>query len=129
MLARFISYFFGVIYVDLLFHQYQAQAFGFPAQTTGERLGVLAFAGAVTLLFYFISWRFFPPSFFHGVLIASGFFATFDIIVIHWIFHLHRLTYGPEAFIIELLLVITGFGMLAYGLIRERKTILEEKYY
>ncbi|SDO19266.1 hypothetical protein [Alkalicoccus daliensis] len=118
---RWFAFFLGVFYVDFLFHSSGAKAFGFEAETLPERLWALFFVLVMTLAFYYITLRFFPPSFFHGVIFASGFFASFDVVVIHWVFQLHRLTDGPEANIIEPVLVVIGIIMMFYALKKENK--------
>jgi len=61
-------------------------------------------------------------SFFHGFLVAVGVFLSLDIVVVHWIFGLHRVTAGPEANVIEPILVAAGIGFVIYGLRRERRS-------
>lgn len=122
--SRFIGFLIGILYIDWLFHSRDVYAFGFAATTTGERLVALLFAGLGTIVFFMICAKFFLASFFHGVIAASGFFASFDIVVIHWFFKLHRLTYGPEADIIEPILVIVGILLLIYSIKKERKLML-----
>ncbi|MCL7747696.1 hypothetical protein [Halalkalibacter alkaliphilus] len=122
-MSRLIGFLIGVLYTDWLFHTDNVNAFGFAATTTGERIGSLLFAGGVTVVFYIVCAKLFSSSFFHGVIAASGFFASFDIVVIHWIFELHRLTHGPEADIIEPILVVIGIILLVYGIKKEKKSI------
>ncbi|WP_078593372.1 hypothetical protein [Evansella clarkii] len=119
-MARWVAFLAGALYIDFLFHSGYAHGFGFEATTMAGRLGALFFVLIVTLLVYYISYKFFPPSFFHGVIFASGFFASFDIIVIHWVFQLHRLTYGPEVVVLEPLLVIAGIAMIIFSVKREK---------
>jgi hypothetical protein len=66
--------------------------------------------------------RFGSSSFFHGFLVAVGVFLSLDIVVVHWIFRLHRVTAGPEANVIEPILVAFGVGFVIYGLRRERRS-------
>ncbi len=79
-------------------------------------LGVLVLVGTLVA-----AARFYSSSFFHGFMVSSGIFLSFDIVVFHWIFKLHRITSGPEADIIEPLFVLTGLGFIAYGLINEKR--------
>ncbi|MEB1805836.1 MAG: hypothetical protein LPK26_00750 [Bacillaceae bacterium] len=116
----FIGIFVGFLYTDWLFHTQHVHAFEMTATTTVERLSALAFGGAGTILFFIICRKVFSLSFFHGVLAASGFFASFDIVVFHWLFRLHRLTYGPEADIIEPILVVIGIILLVYAVRKEK---------
>lgn len=120
-MSRWIAFILGVFYIDILFHTTHAHALGFEATTIQERLWALFFVLLVTLLVFYICMKVFPPSFFHGVIFASGFFASFDIIVIHWIFQLHRLTEGPEANVLEPILVVMGIGMIIFAILREKK--------
>src|SRR6266542_3420965 len=57
-----------------------------------------------------------------GVLVAVGVFLSIDIVVVHWIFRLHRVTGGPEANVIEPILVAAGAAFVIYGLRRERRS-------
>jgi hypothetical protein len=50
-----------------------------------------------------------------------GIFLSFDIVVFHWVFRLHRITSGPEANVIEPILVLIGIGFVAYGLTHEKR--------
>ncbi|MDQ0253432.1 hypothetical protein J2S74_000804 [Evansella vedderi] len=119
-MSRFIGFLIGVLYMDWIFHSRHVYAFELAATTTAERLGALAFIGLGTILFFIFCAKFFLASFFHGVLAAAGFFASFDIVVIHWIFQLHRLTAGPEANVIEPILVVVGIILFIYAIKRER---------
>lgn len=125
-MSRILGLLVGALFIDQLFHSHHVFALELTAKTTLERLGALLFGGIMTILFYYVCCKYFPSSFFHGVIVASGFFASFDIIVFHWIFKLHRLTYGPEVNIIEPLLVVAGFIMFSYGITRERKNIQKQ---
>ncbi|UCZ53278.1 DUF2243 domain-containing protein [Bacillus shivajii] len=120
-MKRWIAFLVGVLFVDFFFHSGHSFAFGFKAETLIERLSALLFVLVITLFFYYICYKFFARSFFNGVIFASGFFASFDIIVVHWIFQLHRLTYGPEALIIEVLLVLVGVAMIIYAMMQEKR--------
>jgi hypothetical protein len=95
--------------------------FGVEVTTAGGRVAVVGFAGAVLVACLIGSARFYGRSFFHGFMAATGMFLSFDIVVLHWIFGLHRITSGPEADIIEPVLVLTGLIFAAYGLLRERR--------
>ncbi|WP_096186116.1 hypothetical protein [Evansella halocellulosilytica] len=117
---KWLSFIVGILFVDLLFHSGHAYAIGLKATTLFERLSALLFTLILTILFYYLCRKFFSNSFFHGVLFSSGFFASFDIIVVHWIFQLHRLTHGPEANILEPFLVVVGITMMIYAITRER---------
>jgi uncharacterized membrane protein len=79
-------------------------------------LGAIVLIGSLAA-----SRRFYSRSFFHGFMVSSGIFLSFDIVVFHWLFKLHRVTPGPEANIIEPLFVLAGIGFIAYGLINEKR--------
>lgn len=51
-----------------------------------------------------------------------GVFLSIDIVVVHRIFRLHRVTAGPEANAIEPILVAAGVAFVIYGLRRERRS-------
>ena len=86
----------------------------------GRIIGI-AIVGLVFVGSLVASWRFYSRSFFHGFMVSAGVFLSFDIVVLHWVFKLHRITNGPEADIIEPLFVLIGVGMIAYGLINEKR--------
>ncbi|SER81517.1 DUF2243 domain-containing protein [Salipaludibacillus aurantiacus] len=121
MFSRVLSFLIGIFLIDYWFHTGNVQAFGFEAETMAERIGALLFTGAVTLLIFYLAYRFFTCSFFNGVIFAAGFFASFDIFVVHWLFNLHRLTDGPEAIYFEVALVILGIIMIVFSLGNEKK--------
>lgn len=58
-------------------------------------------------------------SFANGYMVAVGVFASFDLLVVHWLMELHRITEGPEAIWIEVLLFLTGVAFVVGGLRRE----------
>ncbi|WP_078429152.1 hypothetical protein [Alkalihalobacterium alkalinitrilicum] len=120
-MRRILGFLIGVLYTDWLFHTRHVYALELTATTTLERIGVLAIGGGATILFFILCRKFFPISFFHEVIAASGFFASFDIVVFHWIFNLHRLTNGPEADLIEPILVLIGIILFIYGIQKEKK--------
>ncbi|TMW70898.1 hypothetical protein [Alteribacter natronophilus] len=126
VISRLASFLIGIFVMDFWFHQGQVHAFGFTVDTFWERIGALGFAGVVTLAVFWASWAFFSRSFFHGVIFAAGFFATVDMVLIHWIFGLHRITYGWEAIYIEIFLVILGVVMVVFALRNERGGMRDE---
>ncbi|WP_366414841.1 DUF2243 domain-containing protein [Paenibacillus sp. GP183] len=75
----------------------------------------------VLLIFMEVFRRFFSPSFFNGFVVATGLFLSFDILVFHWIFKLHRITNGPEANVLEPIFVCFGLLLFWQGLRREIK--------
>jgi uncharacterized membrane protein len=111
----------GFISTDLFLHMIVAGAVGLEGTTTGQRLSSLFIAGILQIVIIILVKKFFSPAFFHGFIVAAGLFLSFDIVVVHWIFHLHRITNGPEAEYLEPILVVVGLVILLYGLRRERK--------
>ena len=95
-------------------------AAGLKATTTTQRVLVVQLGAGIMLLMLVLVRRWFARAFFHGFLVAVGTFFSFDIVVFHWVFQLHRLTAGREANLFEPLLVALGIGFVAYGLRGER---------
>jgi hypothetical protein len=112
----------GFFAVDFLFHLIDALAVGMKAETGVERIGAVGVGVIVLLLLIVLFYRFFSKSFFHGFIVATGLFLSFDIVVFHWIFQLHRITSGPEANWLEPIFVVTGTILVIYG-IKKEKTI------
>jgi hypothetical protein len=96
---------------------------GITVATMTGRIAVVALGAAVLIACQVASSRFFSRSFFHGFMVSSGIFLSFDIVVFHWVFRLHRITSGPEANIIEPLLVLIGIGFIVYGLTHEKRRL------
>ncbi len=94
---------------------------GLTVATMTGRIVVVALGAAVLIGCLVASGRFFSRSFFHGFMVSAGIFLSFDIVVFHWVFRLHRITSGPEANIIEPILVLIGIGFVAYGLTHEKR--------
>jgi predicted membrane protein DUF2243 len=90
------------------------------ADTTTERVLAVLLGAGILLLMLALVWRRFPRTFVHGFVVAAGVFLSVDIVVFHWILRLHRITAGPEADVIEPVLVALGAGFLTYGLLGER---------
>ncbi|WP_066048706.1 DUF2243 domain-containing protein [Robertmurraya korlensis] len=116
----------GFFTVDFLFHIIDALAFGMKANTAPERIGAVGFGILILLILMTLFYRFFSKSFFHGFIVATGLFLSFDIVVFHWIFQLHRITSGPEANWLEPLFVVGGTCLLLYGIRRERTFRISE---
>lgn len=93
----------------------------FQAETFGQRVAVVAVGGAILLLSLVAVRRMFSRSFFHGFLVSTGVFLSFDIVVFHWLFRLHRITEGDEANVIEPLFVALGVSLIALGFLQERR--------
>jgi uncharacterized membrane protein len=116
----------GVVSVDACFHMMDAYATGFKAETLGQRLGAIAIGLLILVLLMGVFKRYFSASFFHGFLVATGLFLSFDIVVFHWIFKLHRITNGPEANWLEPLFVLFGTFLLIYGIKGERRYKIQQ---
>jgi hypothetical protein len=120
-LKRLLGVITGAIitYEDL--HIFDAHAFGFTNSKAIDRIGAVFFGIVVLLIFMEVFRRFFSPSFFNGFVVATGLFLSFDILVFHWIFKLHRITNGPEANVLEPIFVCFGLLLFWQGLRREIK--------
>lgn len=94
---------------------------GLTVATMTGRIAAVALGAAVLIGCLVASRRFFSRSFFHGFMVSTGVFLSFDIVVFHWVFRLHRITSGPEANVIEPILVLVGIGFVAYGLTHEKR--------
>jgi len=90
-----------------------------PVTTMAGRLGVILLGVVFLMWFLSLSMRF-GPSFFRGFLVAVGAFLSFDMILFHWVFRLHRITSGPEADIVEPLFVLLGLAFVVFGIRYER---------
>ncbi len=91
-------------------HATPVLAFGLKATTTTQRILAVQVGAVILLLMLVLVRRRFAHSFFHGFLVAVGTFFSFDIVLFHWVFKLHRITSGSEANVIEPLLVALGIG-------------------
>lgn len=105
---------------DFLFHLIDAFAYGMKAETQVGRIGAVFFGIFVLLILMAIFHRFFSRAFFYGFTVATGLFLSFDIVVFHWIFQLHRITNGPEANWLEPLFVLIGITLVWWGISKER---------
>ncbi|WP_158555830.1 DUF2243 domain-containing protein [Peribacillus glennii] len=106
---------------DSFFHIINAFAAGLKADSQAERIGAVVFGMVVLILLMGIFKRFFSRSFFQGFIVAAGLFLSFDILVFHWIFQLHRITNGPEANWLEPILIVSGSLFVWYGISKERQ--------
>jgi len=82
-------------------------------------LGSVAIAVILFVFLAYLAFRFFSRSFFHGFIVAGGLILSFDIVLLHWIFQLHRITSGPEADVLEPLFVLCGIALAIIGVKRE----------
>jgi hypothetical protein len=90
--------------------------------TMAERIGGVLIGCAILVAALAGSWRWFSRSFYHGFMVCAGMFLSIDIILLHWVFRLHRITSGPEADVLEPILVLIGIGFVAYGIAKERRS-------
>ena len=91
-----------------------------PVSTMSGRLAVIGF-GCLCLVLFLVLAKRVSPAFFNGFLVAIGTFLSFDMILFHWVFQLHRLTSGPEADVLEPFFVLLGVAFIVVGLRRERR--------
>jgi hypothetical protein len=117
--SRNIGIAIGAVATHELFHIGDAVAFSLKASTMAERLGSVAVAVAILVVLCVVVYRLFSRSFLHGFIVASGLVFSVDIVLLHWIFQLHRITSGPEADVLEPIFVIVGAAMAAIGIRRE----------
>lgn len=108
-----------------LFHSLKVSAMGVQLDSMSERLGAIGFGLVMLALFMILFKKLFSESFFNGFLVATGLFLSFDIVVFHWLFGLHRITSGPEANWLEPLFVLCGTLVIFFGVIKERKVKLQ----
>ena len=80
---RIIGAIVGFFVVDFFFHVIDALAFGLKAETGVERIGAVGVGILVLGILIAFFYRFFPRSFFHGFIVATGLFLSFDIVVFH----------------------------------------------
>jgi uncharacterized membrane protein len=92
-----------------------------PVTSMAGRLAVIGL-GCVFLVLFLMAAARLSRSFFNGFLVAIGTFLSFDMILFHWVFQLHRLTSGPEANFLEPFFVALGVVFVFVGLWRERST-------
>jgi uncharacterized membrane protein len=111
----------GFLFADMVLHFVEIYAMGLPATTMGERIGAVMFGVIALFILMVVMRRYFNNSCYKGFVVATGLFLSFDIVVFHWIFQLHRITNGPEANIFEPIFVVVGTIFVIYGLRKERK--------
>ncbi|MFC0214264.1 DUF2243 domain-containing protein [Paenibacillus chartarius] len=100
-------------------HIVKAYAFGYTAENLYHRLGAVLFGIVVLFIFMETFRRMFGQAFFNGFIVATGLFLSFDIVIFHWIFRLHRITSGAEANVLEPIFVAFGLLFLWHGVRRE----------
>ncbi|SFA70088.1 MULTISPECIES: DUF2243 domain-containing protein [unclassified Bacillus (in: firmicutes)] len=121
---RTLGFTTGYFMTGFLFHGLKVSAMGVQLDSMSERLGAIGFGLIMLALFMILFKKLFSESFFNGFLVATGLFLSFDIVVFHWIFGLHRITSGPEANWLEPLFVVSGSLVIFLGVIKERKATL-----
>jgi hypothetical protein len=112
----------GGIVTHQLFHLGEAVAFTLKATTMAERLGSVLVAAMLLVFLVYLAFHFFSRPFFHGFIVAAGLVLSLDIVLLHWIFQLHRITSGPEADVLEPLFVLCGTALTIIGIKREVAT-------
>jgi hypothetical protein len=122
MIKRIFGALSGVVVTELCMHIDDAFAMSLRATTMGGRIGAVLIGVVILLLLMILIRRFFAPAFFNGFTAAVGLFLSFDIVVFHWIFQLHRLTNGPEANWLEPIFVVFGSAAVYYGVRREKES-------
>lgn len=110
----------GYFITSLYFHSIKAYAIGVELDTAWERIGAVGSGLIILLILMILFKKLFSTSFFNGFIVATGLFLSFDIVVFHWFFQLHRITSGPEANWLEPLFVVFGTLLLNYGVTKER---------
>ena len=93
---------------------------GFVPQTMLGRIGGVVLAVAILLGTIWLAHRY-SVSFVNGFLVAVGIFLTVDLFLVHWVLELHRVTSGPEALWVEIVLFVAGMLFLVMGLRRESR--------
>jgi hypothetical protein len=109
----------GGMATQQVFHLSEALAFTLKASTMAERLGSVSIAVILLVFLAYLAFRFFSRPFFHGFIVAAGLILSLDIVLLHWIFQLHRITSGPEADVLEPLFVLCGIALTTIGVRRE----------
>jgi uncharacterized membrane protein len=117
---RIMGFITGYIITSLYFHSIKAYAIGVELDTAWERIGAVGSGLIILLILMILFNKLFSTSFFNGFIVATGLFLSFDIVVFHWFFQLHRITRGPEANWLEPLFVVFGTLLLIYGVKKER---------
>jgi hypothetical protein len=118
-LKRMLGVITGAIFTYQEQHIFNAHALGYTNADPIDRIGAIMFGLVLLVIFMEIFRRVFSQAFFNGFIVATGLFLSFDIVVFHWIFKLHRITSGPEADYLEPLFVCFGVILLWIGIRRE----------
>ena len=92
-----------------------------PETMAGRIIGV-AIAVVVVVAMLVVIYRWMNVSFFNGFLVAVGTFLSVDLLLVHWVMELHRITSGPEAVWLEVILFAVGVVFVTVGLRRELAT-------
>jgi hypothetical protein len=119
---RLLGFINGYLITSFYFHSLKGYAFGIQLDTSIERIGAVGSGLVILLVLILIFKKVFSSSFFHGFIVATGLFLSFDIVVFHWFFQLHRITSGAEANWLEPLFVAFGTILLVYGVKKEKAT-------
>jgi hypothetical protein len=120
MIQRLLGMTAALAVSNVFFHATDALAMSLRAETMAGRIGAVMVAVVIMVAGMVGSRLWFPRPFFNGYLVATGLFLSFDIILLHWTFQLHRITSGPEANVLEPIFVVIGLALLVYGIRSER---------
>jgi hypothetical protein len=117
---RLVGFITGYLATSLYFHSMKVYAMGVQLDTAIERISAVGSGLVILFILMIIFKKLFSASFFHGFIVACGLFLSFDIVVFHWFFQLHRITSGLEANWLEPIFVVFGTILLVYGVKREK---------
>lgn len=106
-----------------IFHGTKALAFGVQPTSMVGRISAVMFGVVILGVLVLLTKKWASNSFLNGFLAATGLFLSFDIVVFHWFFHLHRITSGPEANVLEPIFVVAGTYLVSYAVKLERKHV------
>jgi hypothetical protein len=118
---------FTIGYGLFLLFPSEVHAMGLEAETSTQRIGAILLGALVFIMFMLHCHRRFTKSFFNGFIVSTGLFFSFDIVVFHWVFNLHRITSGSEADILEPILVLIGIIFLVLGLRNESHDVRKDE--
>ena len=87
------------------------------------RIGGVALAVVIVLATVVLAYRLYSVSFFNGFVVAVGLFISIDLLLVHWMMEIHRITAGEEAIWLEIPLFVSGLAFVVVGLRRERSAV------
>ncbi len=122
LLKRWLGVFFGFLLTIQFGHLSSALAAGLKATTMQGRIGSVMIGVLILFALMIVIRKRCSSSFYHGFAVSTGLFLSFDIVVFHWIFQLHRITNGPEANVMEPLFVVAGAVLMVYAWRKEKRS-------